>query len=73
MTFSYVTISISWKPDVAALISPVSTLNVDENKEQIKKVVIYVNNEVEIKERGNSRIKYHQFSLNKLIFYHLEI
>lgn len=37
---------------LTALISPVSTLNVDENKEQIKKVVIYMNNEVEIKERG---------------------
>lgn len=73
MTVSYITISISLKPDVAALMSPVPTLNVDESKVQIKKVVIYINNEVEIKERGNSRINCHQFLLNKSIFYHLEI
>lgn len=73
MTFSYITISISLKPDVAALISPVCSLNVDENKKQIKKVVIYMSNEVEIKERGNSRINYHQFPLNKSIFRHLDI
>lgn len=52
MTYSYITISISLKPDVTALIFPVSTLNVDQNKQQIKKVIIYMNNEVEIKERG---------------------
>lgn len=44
MTFSYITIYISLKPDVAVLISPVPNLNVDENKEQIKKIVTYMNN-----------------------------
>lgn len=73
MTFSYITISISLKPDVTVLISPVPNLNVDENKEQIKKIVIYMNNEVQIKERDNCRINYQQSPLNKATFYHLEI
>lgn len=58
MTFGYITISISLKPDVAALISPVSNLNVDETKERCKKIEIYLRNEIEIKERSNSRISY---------------
>lgn len=72
-TFSYITVSISLKPDVAALVSPLSNLNVDENKQQIKKIAIYMNNEIEIKERVKSRINYHQSPLNKSTFYHLAI
>lgn len=55
MTFDYITISISLKPDVATLNSSVSNLNVDENKEQINKIVICGNDEVEIKETCNNK------------------
>lgn len=37
MTFSYITISIPLKPDVTALISLVSTLNVGENKSKLRR------------------------------------
>lgn len=55
MTFDYITISISLKPDVTTLNSSVSNLNVDENKEQINKIVICGNDEVEIKETCNNK------------------
>lgn len=60
MTFDYITISVSLKPDVTTLRSSVFNLNVDENKEQINKIVIYGNDEVEIQERCNNKINYHQ-------------
>lgn len=41
MTFGYISISVTLKPDVTILNSPASHVNIDENKKQIKKIILH--------------------------------